>query len=62
MGNNTNTKNKKFENELIEYLKVLEEDPGERAAINKALQREQKKLAKCKETEFAAMFLSTIKF
>ena len=59
---NTNTKNKNLENDLVAYLKLLEKDPAERAAINKALQKEQKKLARNKETEFAAMFLSAIRF
>ena len=53
---------KTLEHELKEYLKILENNPEERKAMNKALDRETKKLAKNKDTEFAAMFLSAIRF
>ena len=47
---------------LTEYLHLLETDPEEKNRMNKALQRETKKLAKNKETQFAALFMSAIKF
>lgn len=47
---------------LSDYLKILETDKSEKDRINKLLKKETKKLASKKETEFAAMFLSAIKF
>lgn len=55
-------KQKTLEKELTSYIELLEKDPAERAKMNKALQKETKKLAKNKDTEFAAMFLSAIRF
>ena len=56
------TANNNKKNELLAYIEFLESNPEERAKMNKLLQKEQKKLAKNKETEFAALFLSAIKF
>ena len=56
------TKQEQKKNELMEYIKILEKDPEERKAMNALLQKEQKKLARNKDTEFAAMFLSAIRF
>jgi len=55
-------KQKTLEKELTSYIELLEKNPAERAKMNKALQQETKKLSKNKETEFAAMFLSAIRF
>ena len=47
---------------LLDYLAILENNPEERNRMNKALQKETKKLAKHKETEMAAMFMAAIRF
>lgn len=62
--NNSRKNNSKntTKNDLLAYIELLQKDPKEKAAMNKLLQKEQKKLAKNQETEFAAMFLSAIKF
>ena len=54
--------NKVNNNNLLQYIEQLQHDPVEREKLNRTLQRKQKKLSKNKETEFAAMFLSAIRF
>lgn len=55
-------KEKQTEELILNYLKILKTDPEEKNRMNKALQKETKRLAKNKETECAAMFLSAIRF
>ena len=53
---------KKIDNGLIDYIVKLERDPEERKAMQKAINKDVRKLSKNQETQFAAMFLSAIKF
>lgn len=53
---------KKIDNDLIDYIETLRKDPEERKAMQKLVNKEVKKLSKNKETQFAALFMSAIKF
>lgn len=53
---------KKIDSGLMDYIETLRKDPEERKAMQKAIDKEVRKLSKNQETQFAAMFLSAIKF
>ena len=57
-----NNKSAAENRELMDYITFIEKNPEEKKKLNSAINREVKKLQKNKDTEFAAMFLSSIRF
>lgn len=53
---------KTIDSGLLDYIETLRKDPEERKAMQKLVNKEVKKLSKNKKTQFAALFMSAIKF
>ena len=48
--------------DIFDFIETLEKDSKQKEKMNQAIQKEACKLKKGKDTKFAGMFLSAVKF
>jgi len=48
--------------DIFDFIETLEKDSKQKEKMNQAIQKEANKLMKDKNTKFAGMFLSAVKF